>query len=156
MSLDNVKDEITSCATADAEKLVTDARNEADSIMAHAKEDVALYKKQGATATAGVIEAMERKVRAQARFDAERMIMNTKKDIIQNVLANAREQLTSLPKKEKQQFITKLLALAKKEIDVHTVYVNTSDKALIKGVKNVKTQDMAGGLVTESKSGEGS
>jgi V/A-type H+/Na+-transporting ATPase subunit E len=154
MSLENVTDEIKSHAASKAAKIVADARLKADDIMRKANEEVNEYKKQGSSSTAVLIESMERKIRALAHQNAQRMIMNTKKELLQTVVANAMTRIGTLPTKEKEQFLTTLLTAAKNEIDVHTVYVNVADKTLIKGVKNLKTAEIAGGLLAEDRSGE--
>jgi vacuolar-type H+-ATPase subunit E/Vma4 len=152
MSLQNVKEEIVSQASQEAEKVLDQARQDASEVSQKAKLEVSDYKKQAEENFAKMQEATERKMLAAARFDAQRLIMNSKKELVDEVIENVKKNLANLTKTDRKKFLQGLLVKAKKEIDVSVVRVNKNDTSLITGVKTSNT-NISGGLIAENKEG---
>ncbi|PIN74289.1 hypothetical protein COV20_01580 [Candidatus Woesearchaeota archaeon CG10_big_fil_rev_8_21_14_0_10_45_16] len=154
MALAQVQAEIVVEAEKKAVEATKQAEKEAQEVLKKAKDEVSQYKKDAEKQAATLLEAMERKVLAAARSDAQRLEMNARKEIMDDLFDNAAASLQKLGKTEKQKFLQSLLEKAEKEIKVDTVYAAAADTSLVKGVKNVKEAPISGGLMAETKEGD--
>lgn len=152
MGLEQVKKEILDKADEEAERIVEKARKEAEEIMRNAREETEAYRKQAEEDTKKLIEAMERKVVAAAEFEVKKMKLDRKKGIIDQVFADVEKELKGLSEKKREESIKKLLAKAKKDIDVRYVHANGNDKAIVQRIPGViyRDTDIIGGIVAES------
>jgi V/A-type H+/Na+-transporting ATPase subunit E len=152
MGLDQVKQEIQEKAEQEAAAIMREAESEADRIMQEAKEKVAEHKQQAEASTQQVLELLEKRELAAAEFDVKKALLNKKKSMIGNVMEEVKEKLSMLDDATRTSNLKKLLARAKKEIDVHYVYANIKDKSIVKALKvEYKEQALVGGIITENK-----
>ncbi|HLC91020.1 MAG TPA: V-type ATP synthase subunit E family protein [Candidatus Nanoarchaeia archaeon] len=152
MGLDNVKEEIIEEAEEKAVALLKEAKSEAQAIKDAAKQEISLYKKDADAKQKQMVETMSRKMLAQARFDAQRMLMNSRKESIQAIVAAVQEKLSHLGKAERKEFLQKLLGQAQQEMTVAKVHVNKQDIPLLSGVA-VFPAEISGGLLAVNKEG---
>lgn len=152
MGLTDVTNEIKVQAEQQAQEIVAQAEAQASEITAKADAEVAEYADNAKKHSEQLRELTERKILAAARVDAQRLVLNTKKEAIDSVMDNVKEHFASLKQAERGTFLRNLLKKAKQEITVDTVFVQKKDKAVLKGVK-AKEAEIAGGLVAQSKDG---
>ena len=153
MGLEEVKQEIIVQAELEASKIVKEAQEQSGVILEKAQEQVKEYQGEAKVHLEELQGAMERKMLAAARFDAQRKVLHSKKESIQRVSDLVREEILGMKSTEKKKFLASLLKKANAEIDVDTVYVNKGDLKLLPGKVKVKTMDISGGLVAENKDG---
>ena len=149
MSLDNVKKEILAQAEKRAEEIVSQAKEQVKQISSEAEQELTEYQKKATAQNKKLLERTERKMLASARFDAQRLVMNTKKEAIETILNNVNDQIKKLSEKERKDFLQNLLAKAKTEIDVTTVSVSPADKKLVSGI-DTDVIDINGGLIAHN------
>ena len=156
MGLENVKQEILDQAQEKAELLLEQAGKEAREIKSKASAEISEYLEQAKQSHEKLVEAMEKKSLAQARFDAQRLMMNAKKESVEEVLREVRNAIIHLNKTDKQKFLKQLLATAEEEVHVEKVFVAKEDVRLISeinyGVK-VEEKEIYGGLIAQNKDG---
>ncbi len=131
------------------EKETTEQREE---ILAAAKEEIQAYKERVEQHTQEEIYVLERREVASAKLQAKKRVLQAKKELIDQAFESALEHLKKQSEKEREALITRLVAAAQKEIDVHTVYLAPQDQKLLTGYET-KTGDITGGVICESKDG---
>ncbi|MBI2112936.1 hypothetical protein HYT52_05340 [Candidatus Woesearchaeota archaeon] len=156
MGLENVKQEILDQAQEKAEQLLEQAGKDAREIKSKASAEIAEYLEQAKLSYEKLVEAMEKKALAQARFDAQRLMMNAKKESVEEVLREVHKAIIHLNKTDKQKFLKQLLATAEEEVDVEKVFAAKEDMSLLSGVHSgvkVEAKDIYGGLIAQNKDG---
>ncbi|MBI2665027.1 hypothetical protein HYX12_00205 [Candidatus Woesearchaeota archaeon] len=152
MGLEHVKEEVLTGARSKASEIMENAQHQVTDIQQKAKGEINAYRKEAESNHQHLVAGMERKILAQARFDAQRMQMNAKKEAINAVLLKAKDDIAALPKREKQTFLKHLLAKAKIEIDVDKIFLNNEDLGLLSGV-DVGVAKISGGIIAQNKDG---
>ena len=154
MAIADVKDDILVNASHQAEALQAQALEEAEHLQEKATEELALYKTEAKQRTAEQYEQFRQKELATAQFDASRIELDAKREAIDSVFSSVKEHLMNLQAKERQKLLRALYKKAKTEITVAQVYVNNTDVGFMKKLcKQVKTANIAGGLIAENKEG---
>lgn len=153
MGLESVKKEIITEAERKAKEIIEQAKKEATRIKAEVSKESRDYQKEAEANNQALIEAMQRRMLAAANFDAQRMLMNRKKEIIDEVLRGVKNKLLSLNKGQREEFLINLLRKAETEIDIETIFVNEKDKELIEEGVKVKAAELEGGLIAQNKEG---
>lgn len=149
MSLDNVKKEILAQAEKRAEEIVSQAKEQVKQISSEAEQELTEYQKKATAQNKKLLERTERKMLASARFDAQRLVMNTKKEAVEQVINNVNHQFKKLSEKERKDFLQNLLTKAKTEIDVTTISISPADKNLLSNVET-NVVDIDGGLIAHN------
>ena len=152
MTLDKVTQEVRVDAQQRASQILATAEEEASTISQKADEEITSFREQQQERYAKMHAQQERQLLVAARTDAQRVLLNAKKDVIDTVMERVTKAFQTLAKKERQELLEGLLTHAKKEIKVATVFVNKKDKDLLKGA-TVKTAEIAGGLIAQNKEG---
>ena len=146
-------------------EIIAHAEQEAHSITAQAKEQA---KKDMQSAHAIVdafdtdiqaqlqkeLEQMEKKYSASMKLLSKKYLLQKRKEILEEVFAQLRTTLSSLPKAEKKALYDVLYARAKKQCTAGNIYCAKQDIALVKTLASaVVEQPMVGGIIVESKDG---
>lgn len=152
MGMEEVKSDILSQAEIEAKKILEAAESEAKDIKNSAREEVQQYKIDAESHSSVLFERTRRKMLAAAQFDAQRKILNTKQEAIDNVLKSVRNSIVTMKDSERKKFLSMLLLSAKKEITVAKVYANKKDLKAFSGV-TVTSTDIDAGLIAENKDG---
>ena len=149
MGLEEVKQEIINKAKKDAEKIIKSAEQESKDIVNSAKDEIDAYKKVVDTENKSKISAMERIYSSSANASARHIILQKKKEIIDNVFKSARNKIFA--EMETKDYLHQLLKKAEKEIAIGTVYC---DKSIAKNIEgyNATEKDIIG-IIAESKDG---
>jgi len=150
MGLEEVKEEIMNNARNGSNKIIGEAKKEADEIMSKARKRINDYKKKLEDDKETLIENLEKMKTAQARSEAKKLVLDKKKEIINTVFEKAKQRLLSLNDGEKKKYIQKLVEKAKNEIDAETVYCNEKDKKFLNGLR-CEEADIIGGIIVENK-----
>ena len=153
MGLDNVKEEIITEAEEKASALLKEAKSEVQKIRDTAKEEISQYRTEMEAHQKHIFETLSRKMLAQARFDAQRLLMNSRKECITEIVEAVQEKLLTLGKAEKKAFLQNLLARAQEEMTVARVHVNKQDISLVSTV-SVFPGEISGGLIAMDKEGK--
>ncbi len=153
MTLENVKKEIIEEANRKVTKLEEQTQIQVKNLETQTKEECHNFQEKADSQTKHVMETLEAKMRSQAKFDARKKLLSTKREAVDSVLTGVKEKLLALDDGQRKKLLTKLLERAKKEIDVHTVYVNSRDLKLIPATPNIKVAKIQGGLIAETKDG---
>ena len=152
MGLNEVKQELLEQAEKQAKEIVSNAKSQAEEIKSKANAEIKEYEKQAESRSKLVIETITKKMLASAKLDSQRLLMNTRKELVENVMNGVVKNIASLKKTEKKKFLQDLLNAAKKEIKVDTVFVNKNDISLLSDNKiKVMTSNIEGGLIAETK-----
>lgn len=153
MGLQEVKAEIAAEADLQAEQIIRLAQEQAEVVRTKAKDEIRDYQKEAKLHIQSLFRGLEQKLLAAARFEAQRLLLNTKKKLVEDVMNEVKTTLTSLNKTERARFLQDLLSRAKSEIEVDTLLMNKADDSLIKNKVRIKESNISGGLIAQNKSG---
>ena len=150
MGLESVKEEILESAKLQANALIAQARKEAERLAKEA-EGKCLEIREKTDAQAKIaIERIKRQEMASLKLEGKKMILESKKQMIESVFEQARKSLGELSDKKRESFIEKLLEKAKKDIKPEYFYCNKRDLKFFKGM-DAKPAEISGGLIAEDK-----
>lgn len=152
MGLEEVKEEILNSARNDTNKIIEEAKIEAQQILAKATKRISDYNNKLKEDKKKLIENLEKMKIAQARSEAKKLILDKKKEIIDDVFEKAKQKLASLSETKRGEYIQKLIEKAKNEMETATVYCNKKDKQFI-GDFNYQETDIIGGVIVENQDG---
>jgi len=153
MGLEIIEQDLRVEAESRAAQLRHQAGKQAEEILSRVKEDVRQYQKERQQHTTEMLELQERKILAAAEFEAQRQIQQKRTVLFDQLLQQVRKKIVSLDEMKRKVFLSKLLERASRELEVATVFVNQRDLRLIGGNTTVKTTEIEGGLLAETKDG---
>ncbi len=150
MGLETVKEEIIRNAKEQASALIAEARKEAGMISKEAERKIAGLKEKSEAETKKILEQIKRQELTSAGLENKKIVLEAKKQIIDNVFAEAKKKLEALDDKKREAYIKKLVEKTKSDIEVAYVYCNKKDAKLLKGF-NAEPIGISGGLIAENK-----
>ncbi len=150
MGLEAVKEEILNSAKEQSNSLLAEARKEANKIMREAENKIEEMKEKNDLETKKILDMIKRQELASAELENKKMILEAKKQVIENVFSEAKKKLESLDDKKREAYVKKLLEKAKSDIEVAHVYCNKRDIKFLKDF-NAETAEIIGGLIAENK-----
>lgn len=150
MGLEIVKEEIVRNANEQENVLIAEAKKEADRIMKDLEKKVGELKEKNDTEVKERIDIMKKQESSSAELENKKILLETKKQIIESVFVEAQKKLESLDSKKRELYMKKLLENAKNDIEVAYVYCNKKDSNILKDFKT-ETVDIVGGLIAENK-----
>ena len=153
MTLQHVKKELLQEAKKEADRILADAEKEITGIKKKVKDEITQYKKEARQHIEEMAKGSEKRILAAANFDAQRLLNTAKKEAVDLLLLKVKQKLTSSSDRERKEFLSKLLEMAKKEISPARVYVAAQDVNLVSGDFSVKKAEISGGLIAETKEG---
>ncbi|HLC19405.1 MAG TPA: V-type ATP synthase subunit E family protein [Candidatus Nanoarchaeia archaeon] len=153
MGIEEVKHHIGEEAKQKAKLLMNEADAEAKRIQQQTTQQLKEYKEQQKAHAAQVVEVAKKKELASAEFEGKRLVLDKKKAMITAAVDETKKKLDEMKTAERKHIIEKLLRRAQRELDVHSVVVNTEDVSLVtlSGV-TVRASGISGGLIAENKS----
>lgn len=153
MGLEQVKKEILDKASEEAKAVIEKGRKEAESIMRKTDGEITIYRKKVEEEGVKLMESMERKIIAAAEFDVKKMKLDRKKEMMDLVMEGVKKRLEGLPENSREANIKRLLAKARKDIEVKFVHANPKDRKIVQKISGVeyKETDIIGGIVAESR-----
>ncbi len=156
MGLEEVVKEILTTAENKAKEIRKDAKKQAESIIKNAEMEIEELKKRWEEENRKIEGEIRKKRMASAKLEASKLLMDAKREIIQDVMDSLLKKLISMDRREKEKLIRSLAELAKEEIEVTTVYCNKQEEKIIaKYFKDAKIKhtDCEGGFIAENKDG---
>ena len=150
MGLESVKEEVIRNAMGNASSLLAEARKDAGRIMKEAEAKCEEMRAKNEAETKRAIDTLKKQELASAEIESRKLVLDAKKNAIDNAIADARKKLEALDDKKREQYIKMLLDKSKKEIDVAFVYCNKKDAKFVKGFEIINA-DLLGGLIGENK-----
>ncbi|MBI5073169.1 hypothetical protein HZA99_05090 [Candidatus Woesearchaeota archaeon] len=154
MSLEHVKKELKDHAEQEAHKLVAQAKELAKKEMDYAHEGVDAFETEIQAALQKELEVLERRYEAGMKLAAKKVLLEKRKQLLEETFAEAKETIRNLPKAEKTKMLSMLFDRAKKECTVGKVYCAKQDTAIVKTfASQVAEEAMLGGIIVENKEG---
>jgi V/A-type H+/Na+-transporting ATPase subunit E len=152
MGLEVVKEEIIRNAKTQEQALLAEAKKEADNIVKETQDKIAGFKEKVNAEAKKFTEIISRQEAASAELEGKKMLLEAKKEVVDIVFDETRKRLNKLSDKKREAYLKKLLAKAKKDIDVAKIFCNKNDTKIIKD-PDAEPMDMIGGLIAENRDG---
>ena len=150
MGLEAVKEEILNSAKEKANSLIAEARKEANRIMKEAEKKIEGIREKSEAETKRAIDTIKRQELASAELENKKMLLEAKKQVIENVFIEISKKLESIDYKKTETYIKKLIEKIKNDIEPANFYSNKKDIKFLKGL-NVEPVNILGGLIAENK-----
>ena len=109
MGLETVKEEIIRSAEKEAEGLIKNAREEAAEIIGGAKKKIEEIHEKESAEMKKSIETLKKQELASAELENKKMLLEAKKQLVEEVFSEAEKNLNKLGSKEREAYIKKLL-----------------------------------------------
>lgn len=155
MGLEKVKDEILDKAKKDAEQIIRKAKEEEMLIIKEAEQKIKDMMEAAEQEISKLLETMKSKEMASIQLESKKMLLEAKKEAINQVFADVRKKFKALSNKKKEQYIKKLLDKAKTEINVKHIYCSKEDSKFVKDLlkSGVEVNEVAilGGIIVENE-----
>jgi V/A-type H+/Na+-transporting ATPase subunit E len=152
MGLETVKGEVISNARNQEKALLAEASKEASEITKKAEGKLRQIKEQGDETTKMMIDTIKHQEMASAELENKKILLETKKQLIENVFLEVGKKLETLDSGKRQEYVKKLLENAKNDIEVANVYCNEKDVKFVGDLKS-ESADILGGVIAENDDG---
>src|SRR3989338_11383786 len=149
MGLESVKEEVIRNAKEQASSMLAEARKEAGRIMKEAEAKAEEMKAKSEAETKKLTDTIKRQELASSELDSRKLVLDARKQAVDNVAAEARKRLEALDDRSREAYVKKLLDRSKKELDVAYIYCSTKDLKFVKGTETIITE-MLGGIIAEN------
>lgn len=151
MGLEKVKEEVLRKAKEKADAIFKEAKLEAGNIETQMQKRIVAEGEKLLKETESLMSQMSKQDISQSNLDARNSMLKAKKDLIEHVMAKARNKLEKLSKQDKKEIVSSLLKRGQREIKVRYVYCNKNDVQLVKKLGNFSfdNADISGGLILE-------
>ncbi|MFC1690794.1 V-type ATP synthase subunit E family protein [Nanoarchaeota archaeon] len=150
MGLEKVKDEILNNADKNAQSIIAEGLKEADLVLSELGDKTKELEEKTQGEIKNLLAAVERRDIASAKFEAKRMILDKKKELIDEAFEKAKQNIANLESGKNRQIVKDLIKKAKLELpDIKTIYANKKDKANVTGL-NFREIDIIGGIIAEN------
>ena len=150
MGLETVKEEIIRNAKEQETALIAEARKETSRIMKDAEKKIEELKEKSNAEFNKKVDVIKKQELASTELECKKILLETKKQVIESVFSEAREKVQGLDSKKREDYLKKLLEKAKNDIELANVYCNKKDIELLKDF-NAESVDIIGGLIAENK-----
>jgi V/A-type H+-transporting ATPase subunit E len=164
MGLEVVIGEIREKGKKEEDRIRQDTQAEVRSILTAAQEKAAKIKLAADQETERQTSHLMNQEVSAANLVVKRQLLNTQKDLLDQVYRTALEKIAALPQDFHREALKNLLAKAKAEIPEGIVHGNSRDHEILsglissdpalKGYELGKPIEMEGGVIIESKDGE--
>lgn len=156
MSLENVIKEINNSTTVKSNQILQEGRIEAKRILDQTRDKIQKSRKKTEKKTAEIVSSIERTEIASLKLSMKKQLLNSKKDVVDSLFAQAKKELTKMPVKQKEKILKKLLHKGKEEVHAKYFYCNPKDKGMVSRLSGLKFKgniDCIGGFVLENSEG---
>ena len=153
MALDAVVESVLATSKDKVAQITSEADLEAARILNEARERAAEIKSRKESEVGHAIEAIERREISSANLEVKRSELNVHKDLLEQARVKLLGKLESLPKKDNEAMLTKLLEPY--DLKAMKVFSNKRDEAFISSLapNYGGNLDIIGGAVIESSDG---
>ncbi|MBI2134746.1 hypothetical protein HYU09_02040 [Candidatus Woesearchaeota archaeon] len=153
MGLEKIKEEILHKADAAEREILIEAEAKIRSIRSNAAVHMKQLESEAAKKLDADMKSLENRENSLANMESRKILFETRKSLIDKVYAEAFSKIRNMPAKDREGIIKKLIGMAKKEIDVDTVYISEKDKQYCKDGAKIKVIEADGGIICETKDG---
>jgi V/A-type H+-transporting ATPase subunit E len=156
MALDKVVDNILGSAKLEADKRIQEAEIERARILQEADQKIEKMQKAKDKELQDAIVRMRRQEMSSAELEAKKLVLNTRKDIMNQTFAETLKGLSTMEPKEKAALYKKFVAEGKKIIHHPKVLCPKGDADLLSGLRgcaSLTEVEMEPGVVLESEDG---
>ena len=150
MGLEAVKEEVIRTAKEQERVLLAEARKESNKITKEAERKIEEIKDKSEAEIKKMIDTTKKQELASAELENKKILLEAKKQIIDDVFIGAIRKLENLDDKKRETYMEKLLEKTKNDIQVEYVYSNKKDSRFLKGF-SAGTINVMGGLIAENK-----
>ncbi|HID43497.1 MAG TPA: V-type ATP synthase subunit E [Archaeoglobaceae archaeon] len=156
MALEVVVEEIQKRGSEQAKEILDNAKAEAEKITGEAKEKANEILKKGRNEGESEAERLKRQEISSLNLEMKRLLLNKRKEIIEEVYSIVEERVKSMSADEKKRLLNTLITKNAEEGSV--VYSNKDDEPIVKEIisENVKyggNIECIGGVIIESLGG---
>ncbi len=153
MGLEVVVNDVLAKGESEAEETKREGQEEADAIIAQAERDAQMFLEETRDQAIDQVDRRKRREEASAHLEVKRRILNTKKELLDELYVDAIGALGRLPESEREEIIVNLL---KSPAGFTRVYSNAQDEPLVR--KNTTLQyggtiSCSGGVLLENEDG---
>jgi V/A-type H+/Na+-transporting ATPase subunit E len=152
MGLDEVKEDIIKDAKAEVEKIVKKAQEQIKEKTLESSAEIDKISKEEIKKIKEDLELFEKRELAVINLEAKKTIFSKKKEIINSIVENAKQEIITMNEKEKKSLLKKLVDKANKEIEADTILCNKKEVKIINSITKINTQetDINGGIIVEN------
>ncbi len=154
MGLETIVSDIRAKAEARAKEIDEEARREVDKILAEAESEAKKIKASREELAKKEIQRLRQQELSSANLEVKRMILNSKKEILDKVYQKTLEDIKNLPDKKNKDILQSLIKLHSGE--GARIYSNARDEAFVKKASKLTYMgniDCIGGIVIENEDG---
>ncbi|MBS3119856.1 hypothetical protein J4475_03465 [Candidatus Woesearchaeota archaeon] len=152
MSLEELKKELESENQGRVREILDRARKEAKEILDKAEGQARELEEKAGRELETEKSDMERREISQQKLAAKQSLFELKKKLMEQVFSEAELQVLKMPKSDRAKALKYLVGLARKSMEVSTVYCNRDDMKQLREVESGEIK-MLGGLIAENKEG---
>lgn len=154
MGLEHVKKDLLAEAEQEVKHLHSTAREQTKKEMQQAHLAVEKFEEETTAQLAKEKALLERQYTAQMALTAKKILLQKKKELLDDIFSSFRTEVSSLSQAERKKILTALFQKAKKECQLGKVYCAAQDIAVMKQLfAAVEQKPMLGGIIVESKDG---
>ena len=150
MGLEKVKNRVLDEAKAKAKSRIDEANEQSGKILAIASSKIKQTELDVRNHIKSSKESIQKREDSAAKLESKKLLLNFKKDFIEEAFMEARHKLQNLSSKERSDHIRKLLIKVKREINPETVYCNKKDVTSLEGSHEI---NIIGGIIAETSDG---
>ncbi|MGZ4902445.1 MAG: V-type ATP synthase subunit E family protein [Halobacteriota archaeon] len=153
MGLEVVVNDVLAKGESEAQQIKREGQEGADSIIAQAERDAQALLVEMRDQMIDQIERRKRREEASAHLEVKRLILNAKKQLLDELYVEAIKALARLPESEREEIIQNLL---KSPEGFTRVYSNAQDEPLVRRNSTLQyggTISCTGGVLLENEDG---
>ncbi|NLK25443.1 MAG: hypothetical protein GX307_02575 [Euryarchaeota archaeon] len=153
MALDKVANEILESANQEGNLRIQEAEKERARILKEADLKIEKMQKAEEKELQDALLRMRRQEQSSAELEAKKIVLNKRKDILNQTFEETLNELAAMAPAEKSALYKKLLAEGKKTIPMPSVFCPIGEADLLAGLSGCESLteiDMESGLILES------
>lgn len=154
MALDKVANDILEGAKQEAAKRIQDAEKERTKILQESDQRIEKLQKAEEKELQETLKRMRRQELSSAELESKKVVLNSRKEILNRTFSGTLEELSALDPKQKSALYKKMLADGKKIIHHPKVFIPKGEADLLAGLRgcaSLTETEMEPGLILESE-----
>jgi V/A-type H+-transporting ATPase subunit E len=156
MALDKVANDILENARKEADLRIQEAEKERTKILQETDQKIEKMRKSEEKELQDAIVRMRRQELSSAELEAKKIVLNKRKDILNQTFEEMLKELSTMDSKEKSALYKKILADGKKVIHKPKVFIPKGEADLLAGLRGCESlteTEMGSGLILENEDG---
>ncbi len=151
MGIESVREEILNLAEKEAAEKIAQAQNKAKAIENEAVSEIEAQNRKTDAEIEALMSSIAHMMEASVKFELKKIELSGKKEMLDKVFENAVKKIETLDDKTQNALTNILLKDAMSQIDVAHVICNEKTKKWLPKSFDIKTQDMLGGVIAETR-----